>query len=245
MEIQPISKTEAKRFVVKNHYSNSFPSTVKIALGFYLDNKLKGVALWGYGVRPVHTIKKLFPSLNPENYLELNRLCLTDDMPRNSESQFIKQNAEYIKQNYPLIKVLFSWADGLRGKPGFVYQASNWLYGGFIKSEFYINKDNEVIHPRLLRTRYKTRKIWIDLGLRHVWGYQFRYIKFICSNKERKLLLKETPINWNTNYPKMEDLKFWIQNAGEVSREIRQLPILQGSGQFRNPAPLFAGYGNT
>ena len=238
---KPIDKKRAKRFIASYHYAKSTPSTVKMSYGLFLDDELVGVSMWGYGVRPMHTIKKLFPSLDVSEYLELNRLCLLDKMPRNSETSFIKECVNSIKKDFPKVKVLFSWADGLRGKVGYVYQASNWLYGGFIKSEFYITKDNEVVHPRLLRTRYKTRNVWVGLGLRHVWGYQFRYCKLLGSHKENKYLFKHSLENWGINYPKEKDLKFWIQNAGEESREIRQLPKLEGSGQFRSPAPLFAG----
>ena len=32
------------------------------------------------------------------------------------------------------------------GKPGFVYQAANFLYGGFIWTQIYINNKGEKIH---------------------------------------------------------------------------------------------------
>jgi len=101
-----------------------------------------------------------------------------------------------------------------------------------------------VIHPRLLITRYGTRKksVTLDLGLRKIHGYQFRYCRFLCSHGERKRLLRESPMEWSRAYPKVSDLK-WVVEAEEGSREIRQLPKLKGSGQFRHSAPLFAGKG--
>ncbi|MEA2174221.1 MAG: hypothetical protein QOD00_1813, partial [Blastocatellia bacterium] len=188
-QIKIISRAGARDFILQNHYARTTPSTVKVSLGWLEGDRLVGVGLWGYGVRPLHTVKKLFPSLGVENYLELNRLCLLDELPRNSESQFLSACASEILKLFPQVKVLFSWADGLRGKPGFVYQAASWLYGGFIKSEFYAAEDGEVIHPRLLISRYGTRAVWKELGLRRIFGYQFRYCKFLCSHKERKQLL--------------------------------------------------------
>lgn len=195
--------------------------------------------MWGYGVRPKHTIKKMFPSLDVKDYLELNRLCLLDKLPRNSETRFIKENVNYIKKKLPEIKVLFTWADGMRGKPGFIYQASNFYYGGYIWSEFYCTKEGEVIHPRFLITKYGRRDMdfCYRQGLKKIRGYQFRYCKFLCSHKERKALLRESPFDWNFNYPKIKDLKFEII-AEEGSRETRQLPKLKGMGQFHHSANL-------
>jgi hypothetical protein len=237
MELRPITKRQAKEFVALHHYARTTPSTVVTAYGLFVGEKMTGVALWGYGVRPVHTVRKLFPSLSTGDYLELNRFCLLDEMPRNSETQFLKLCVSRIREEFPRVRVLLSWADGLRGKPGYVYQAANWLYGGFIKSDFYFAGDGEVVHPRLLITRYGTRSVWQELGLSHAWGLQFRYCLFVCSNGERKRLLRESSFGWANNYPKHADLRFWIQKAGEVSREIQELPKLKGVGRFHGPAP--------
>ena len=237
MGIQKLRVGTAREFVRKNHYAVISPPINKLSLGLFKEDKLVGVAMWGYGVRPKHTLKLMFPSLEVENYLELNRLCLLDEMPRNSESQFISKNVEYIKKNFPKVKVLFSWADGLRGKCGYVYQASNFYYGGKILSEFYATKDGEVVHPRLLITRFGRRdmKFVLSKGLIKIKGYQLRYCKFLCSHKDRKKLLRESPFKWGFNYEKNEDLK-WIILAEEWSRETHQAPSLKGSGQFRHSA---------
>ncbi len=238
LKIMPISNGIGKRFVAEHHYAVICPPITKLTLGLFDNGELVGVALWGYGTRPRHTIKKLFPSLGVEDYLELNRLCVLDSMPRNTESQYLRLMARHIREHYPGIKLLYSWADGLRGKPGYVYQASNWLYGGFIWSQFYVTEEGEVVHPRLLITRYGTRKkeVIFGLGLSKIHGYQFRYLKFLCSHKERKALLRESPFEWSRDYPKGKDLK-WVIDAEEGSRESREFPKLQGSGRFRHSAP--------
>ncbi|MDO8622628.1 MAG: hypothetical protein Q7R52_00105 [archaeon] len=244
MEVKVISAQKAKYFIKKNHYAIISPPINKLSLGLFKENKLVGVAMWGYGVRPKHTLKLMFPSLEVENYFELNRLCLLDEMPRNSESQFISENVKYIKKYFPKIKVLFSWADGLRGKCGYVYQASNFYYGGKILSEFYATKEGEVVHPRLLITRFGRRDMdfaFKELKLKKIKGYQLRYCKFLCSHKERKKLIKESSCQWNFNYIKNEDLKWIIIDAEEGSRESRQAPSLKGTGQFRHSALSLQG----
>ena len=104
--------------IQKYHYSNILPRLNKHFLGFYLDERLVGVVTLGWGTRPLHTIQKIFPSLKTEDYYEIGRMCMSEDMPRNSESQMLSQTIKCIKSNCPDIKVLFTWADGMVGKPG-------------------------------------------------------------------------------------------------------------------------------
>lgn len=238
ISVQPIGIKEAKRFCVRWHYSNIFPPHCMLTLGYFDSVGLAGVALWGWGVRPRHTIQKLFPSLTTADYWELNRLCLRDDCPRNSESEFLARCVDWIREHQPERKVLISWADGVRGKPGYVYQASNWLYGGGITTEIYVTATGEPVHPRLLISRFGTRsaKKTAELGLSKIWGSQFIYIRFLCGHRERKRLLKESPSQWCRSYPKKADL-IWKIQAGEVSRETRDCPTIESSGQFRDPAP--------
>lgn len=237
MLIKPIGTNIAKEFIRLYHYATICPPITKLALGLFNNDKLTGVSLWGYGTRPKHTIERLFPSLGIKDYLELNRLCILDELPKNTESQFIARCISYIRKNLPDIKILFSWADGLRGKPGYVYQASNWWYGGFIWSQFYVTEDGEVIHPRLLITRYgrRDRNFTLSLGLKKIHGFQYRYCYFLCSHGEHKRLLRGSSFKWTKEYPKRKDL-FWKIDAGEGSRESYELPKLVGTGRFRNPA---------
>ncbi|OGS08267.1 MAG: hypothetical protein A2270_10575 [Elusimicrobia bacterium RIFOXYA12_FULL_51_18] len=242
LSITAIPNTTGRDFVAAHHYAVICPPITKITYGLFKGEKLVGVALWGFGTRPMHTIRRLFPSLGVNNYLELNRFCVLDEMPRNTESMFLKLCGLHIEQDFPCVHVLFSWADGLRGKPGYVYQSANWLYGGFIKSQFYCTADGEVVHPRLLITRYGTRANGFtrSIGLTKISGFQFRYCKFMCSHKIRKALLKESPFNWRSEYPKKCDLKWWI-DAEEGSRESFECPTLKGSGRFRHSAGISKG----
>ena len=242
MNIQRVSFQVGRDFVAKHHYAKKSPSTVKFCHGVFEGDELVGVLLWGFGTRPLATIKKIFPSLGTADYLELCRLCILDKMPRNTESHVLRLSREKIMRDHPNVKVLFSWADGMRGKPGYVYQASGWLYGGFIVSEFYRDSAGEVVHPRLLITRFghRDKAFAKELGLVKYKGPQFRYIQFLCGHRERKRLLRESPIKWGQPYPKAKDLFLHSednQHAGEGSGESRAaVTSCQGPVQFRDPA---------
>jgi len=229
----------AKNFIRTWHYSDVFPPHCMVTLGYRDDLGWAAMAIWGWGTRPRHTIQKLFPSLDTSDYWELCRLCARDELPRNTESAFIAQCTRWFREHQPAKKVLFSWADGIRGKPGYVYQGSNWLYGGYITTEIYLTPSGEPVHPRLMITRFGTRakSTWTGMGLRKVRGRQFRYVFFVCSHRERKRLLAESTVSWSRKYPKIGDM-VWTVDAGEGSRETRNPPRIERSGRFRHPAPL-------
>jgi hypothetical protein len=46
-----------------------------------------------------------------DEYLELNRMWLSDEAPKNSESKAISYSIKYIKRKYPKIKWIQSFAD--------------------------------------------------------------------------------------------------------------------------------------
>lgn len=222
--LREIDKDSAKIFIERWHYSKVLPKLNKVFLGGYIKGELRAVITLGWGVRPKHTIKKLFPSLNTNDYYEIGKMCLDDDMPRNSETQFLKQVVSWIKCHRPEIKVLYTWADGMLGKPGYVYQASNFLYGGYIWTDSYFTLAGEKVHPRGTRQfckedaerQGKEKVFWISLeyqrekGIFRYKGKQFRYCLFLCGHKERKRLLKESSFVWVKSGAKHEDLE-WKQ----------------------------------
>ena len=223
-EVKEISKEAALDMVQKYHYSNTLPKLNRHFIGFYLNDELVGIVTLGWGTRPVHTIKKIFPSLETKDYYEIGRMCMLEEMPRNSESQMISKLIRWIKTNEPDIKVLFTWADGIMGKPGYVYQACSFLYGGYATSDIYL-KDGVKIHPRQTRSLFikdendvrktirPTYEQMQENNMIHIRGRQFKYLTFLCSKVEKKHLLKECLIELNRNYPKEKDLKWEMQTG--------------------------------
>ena len=222
--VREISKELALDMICKYHYSNTLPKLNKRFIGFYLGNDLVGVVTLGWGTRPRHTIQNIFPSLNTKDYFEIGRMCMTEDMPRNSESQMLKALSKYIKSNFPEIKVLFTWADGMLGKVGYVYQASGFIYAGYSGGEMYM-KDGFKIHVRqmkalLIPDGVKDSRITVrptleqkkQLNIQHFKGKQYRYLKFLCSKSEKKRLLKESLIDLTLSNPKDDDLKWKVQD---------------------------------
>ena len=234
MILKILNKYEAAQFVSTRHYSAVMPRLTKYYFGYYVKDKLLGVITFGQGTRPKHTIQKLFPSLDTKDYYEIGKMCLDDILPKNSESQLLSKSIDWLKKNTN-IKYLFTWADGIVGKPGYVYQAANFLYGGFSITDTYISKSGEKIHPRTIQGQLPNKeglkyghrpnpKQLIELGLSRVKGKQFRYI-YPMSKKYRKYLKKST-VKWSTNYPKHKDLIWYIKKPGEKDyKETTSIPF--------------------
>ena len=130
-QVKEISHDDALLMIQTYHYSNTLPKINKHFLGFYENNELVGVITLGWGTRPKHTIQKIFPELDTKDYYEIGRMAMTESMPRNSESKMIADCIKWIKANEPNVKILFTFADGMLGKVGYVYQASGFIYIGY------------------------------------------------------------------------------------------------------------------
>lgn len=221
IELKNISKETTLDIIREHHYSNTLASINKEFLGIYINGELEGCITLGYGTRPKHTIKRMFPSLDTKNYLEIGRLCVSENYGNNTESQILSRVVKHLKKDHKEVKVLFTWANGMYGKPGFVYQASNFLYGGYIMSELYL-VDGVQVHPRrikqLISPNDKRKTIRpspeqkYEYGIEHYKGKLFRYIYFLCGFSEKKRLLEESPYDWNLEHPKFEDCTFkkWV-----------------------------------
>ncbi len=249
-KINEISRSYSTDFVQSLHYSKIMPKLTKHFLGCYLKNELVGVLTLGWGTQPKATIAKLFDGLDTKDYYEIGKMCMKEEMPRNSESQMISAVVKWMKENTPEKQFLYTWADGIMGKPGYVYQAANFLYGGFIWTQIYISDKGEKIHPRSSRrlcdenVQFKLDKepdffvgkkgeriYWLTQdflehkGISKIQGKQFRYI--LPLNKKARKLLKKSNVEWNLNYPKESDL-IWNKSTLDGKKQLSGMPYIDG-----------------
>jgi hypothetical protein len=173
---------------------------------------------------------------------------MSDEMPHNSESQMLSKTVKWMKEKHPKKKFLYTWADGIMGKAGYVYQAANFLYGGFIWTQIYITKKGEKLHPRSTKELceenvsfekerdekfFENRKgekiYWLTQDfldykeISKIHGKQFRYI--IPLDKGARKLLSESSVDWGLNYPKDKDLS-WSKSTTNGKKELDGLPSI-------------------
>jgi len=223
--IKLIDKVMAGQYTSTRHYSALLPRLTKYYCGYFVNDELKGVITFGWGTRPKHTIQKLFPMLDTKDYYEIGKMCMDESMKKNSETQMMSAAVSWLRKKEPDLKYIFTWADGLVGKPGYVYQAFNFLYGGFIWTDTYVTDKGEKVHPRTMQGRIpntKNRKYGMrpnpeqlkELKLSRVKGKQFRYI--LPMTKKMRKYLKHSTVEWNKQYPKDKDLEWKIKRPGET-----------------------------
>ena len=195
----------ANNIIENNHYSGTSVKGVAYHIGVFHNGHIKGVVQYGFGIKPQQTCKWVLDTEKDE-FLELNRLWLDDSLGFNSESYVISKTLKFIKKKNPKLKWIISFADGMMGKNGIIYQASNFVYTGYRKDGgMWYTKDGKRLHSISLWHKHKTIKRNVLEGiygkpLYKVFGGQYRYFYFYDKSLTSKLI---TPI---LPYPKKQDI---------------------------------------
>ena len=249
--VKRIHKVNAIELIQKYHYSPVMPGITKYYLGLFLDNKLKGVLTLGYGTKPRHTFNKMFPSVGVldtddneefihdinEWYYEIGKMCLIDDLNENkiAGSQMVSAVIRWLKDNTQC-KFLYTMADGIMGKCGYVYQASNFYFGEKYWTPVYLMENGEKLHPRSTKTLLvenaefsgRDKLFWMTSdfmkhkGIKKIVGYMFRYI-YPLNKKAKRIMKNNSTLNWSLNYPKDIDLE-WMDITDKKEKQYIDKP---------------------
>jgi len=147
-----IPRETALPFVKKWHYSSTLPNCEYYYGLFKLEGELIGVAAYG---KPAMRFQKSCYKCD----IELRRLCLIDDTPKNAESRFIGLTLKELRHNGHI--AVLSLADPEHGHFGTIYRASNFEYLGEERGggSRLLVIDGEEIHSRTAFARYGTSGI--------------------------------------------------------------------------------------
>lgn len=85
----------------------------------------------------------------PDKVLELRRLCLIDDTPKNAESFFVGWSIRWLKKNTDW-QFILSYADEEQRHSGVIYRASNFKYLGKTSAGKTLEVDGKKFHIRTL-----------------------------------------------------------------------------------------------
>jgi len=189
--IGQIPRAVAVETILAHHYSGRVVQNSYIHLGVFLAGKMLGVLQFGYALNP-RCAGAIVAGTEVTQYLELNRMWLSDEAPRNSESRAISYCIKYIRRVCPQVAWIQSFADERCGGWGVVYQAANFEYLGHHKTTFY-ELDGETYHEMLLTTGKKggTRGDYLRQNIERAKKctlLQFRYIYFIRRSWRARLV---------------------------------------------------------
>lgn len=109
-------------------------------------DELEGVLQFGTPMNAKKTPQKLIQGATQNDMYELNRMAMTDDAPKFSESQAIGLCIKWLKRFRKDIKWLLSFSDGKEGNVGTIYQATNWKYYGYNISNSFFDLDGTIMH---------------------------------------------------------------------------------------------------
>ena len=113
---------------------------------------------------------------------EFDRMWLSDDMPKFSESIVLSMLHRYLREHHPEITKLVSYADESAGNSGTIYRAANYKLVGSRNVDFYLLPNGERIHPVTMWHRHKTRKrAFLEKeypGIKHIKGDAYQQLKY-------------------------------------------------------------------
>lgn len=124
MKVIEIGYKDALPWIIDKHYAHRVPS-ISHAYGLYINNVLEGVVTYGKPASPslcIGICGKEYSNI----VIELNRLVVNDNSPRNSSSYLVGRSLRLL----PKPKIVVSYADTGQSHIGYVYQATNFIYTG-------------------------------------------------------------------------------------------------------------------
>ena len=102
---------------------------ISFALGLYdAADAVKGVVT--FGIPASHHMLIGANPADPASVIELNRLWVDDEFPRNTESWFVARALALLPP-----RIVLSYADTAAGHMGYVYRAANFYYAGWTDME--------------------------------------------------------------------------------------------------------------
>ncbi len=206
IRVQPIQAAVARDFIRSHHYSGRVVTSSRLSLGAFLGDRLIGVMQFGRAMYPRQALP-LVADTAWDAMLELNRFAMIDDTPRNAESRTLSVACRLIRQHYPQVDWILSYADGTLCGDGTIYRAAGFVLTGIKKNAtIWMSPPNE-LGQREYRARstltkgvharrsggVSTMKPYRDAGWEPVPGFQLRYIRFLNPDARGRLSVPELP----------------------------------------------------
>lgn len=201
--VAPLPRGLATRLVVEHHYLHR-PAPCEAAFGLVhaATGDVRGVVVYGTpSSAPLRS--GIAGPENAGNVIELTRLWVADDVPKNGESYLIGNTVRRCGK-----EIVVSFAEIEQGHLGVVYQATNWLYTGLSakRTDWHVEptiEEHDLFGQPVL-TRSKHGQTWADghtaEEIRQEYGDRFtlrprgrkhRYVFLNGSRTRRRQLLAQ------------------------------------------------------
>lgn len=200
--IKPVTKPFADRIIKSLHYSGKVTQNSQLCFGVFLGDRCLGAMQYG----PSIDKRRMLPLVTGtrwNDFLELNRLAFSDELPRNSESRALAISFKLIKKHYPHIRWIISFADATQCGDGTIYRAAGFHLIQINKNktlmqmpdgEIFAGHGTKIIAKKTLDNHPRQdTKYWRKHGAKPLEGFQIKYIKFLDPEYEERLTVPILP----------------------------------------------------
>lgn len=188
--VKVVPKKVADAVVIANHYSGKVCQNSQISFGVYFGDLLMGALQYGPSIDKRRTSGTIGVGMN--EYLELNRMAMHPDAPKNSESRAISVTLRMLRKQYPHLRAILSFADGTQCGDGTIYRASGFMLVDYKKNihllsdpdgeiSFNHGSKRSVIAKKSLDNKLMADGRFASAGMKHLKplpGMQFKYVYF-------------------------------------------------------------------
>lgn len=188
IRVQPISGHDANRVIKALHYSGRVVPNSQVHLGVFLDGRCGGAMQYGppmFRRNVLHLVK----GSEWSDVIELNRMAFAEWLPRNGESRAIGYSLRWLRQTYPWLKWVISFADGTQCGDGTIYRAAGFKLTGIKRNDSIVRMPNGEVRSDI--TFKKSKECAARGGATSrpegavlLPGFQLRYIKFLVAGLE-------------------------------------------------------------
>ena len=218
MDVRSVPRDVYEPWLLLRHYAKRVP-IVQHAFGVFVERECVGVVTFGPPPSP-QVAKSVITSEHCGLVLELNRLCVDDNAPRNASSVLVGGSLRLL----PRPSVVVSYADGAQGHVGYIYQATNFVYYGTATTHDgeYESPDGQIVHSRTMSSRGITNPTaW---ARENGWAKRqpkpkHRYV-YLCGSPRQKRTLTKALLWKPETYPKGETRRY------EATAHINSQPVM-------------------
>lgn len=200
--LKPISAAEANAVVKKFHYSRKVVPNSQIHIGVFYRGKLEGAMQFGPSIDK-RRVSMLVNETGWDEFIELNRMAFSDQLPKNSESRAIAIAMKILKKHAPKLKWVISFADATQCGDGTIYRASGFILTQIKSNQQMLLWNGKVIAKKTLDNenypkingKYFSRHLLETGEAVPLAGYQLRYVYFLDKSWRNKLTVSEIPFS--------------------------------------------------
>ena len=150
--VELVDRHAVRDFIEQHHYSHNINGLMSsYCFAMYDQQRMVGAMIYGK-LGMANAWKKYGKSI--DEVMELRRLVLVDDTPKNSESYFIGRTLRWLKAN-TAVTTIVSYADPNYGHSGVIYRATNFEHVGMTAPGKVIIWNGKKYHDKAIRTKYK------------------------------------------------------------------------------------------